>query len=183
MEELSAGATPAPYINPMRAKELVRQQQPYEGQMGQLRTPCALPMDSLTQGYHRKKCTCSFLTWPISEKPASRVHHTRVQLHLAAFTPRRTDVGVSSTKHSVACAAVKGAMMATERQHKALTRAESCARHQHLNVHAPFCVVRARISKRIARRQESTRDGTRTRNLLLRREAPYPLGHTSCCEQ
>lgn len=25
-----------------------------------------------------------------------------------------------------------------------------------------------------------TRDGTRTRNLLLRREAPYPLGHTSC---
>ena len=117
------------------------------------------------------------------KKQASRVHHTRVQLHLAAFTPRRTDVGVSSTKHSVACAAVKGAMMATERQHKALTRAESCARHQHLNVHAPFCVVRARISKRIARRQESTRDGTRTRNLLLRREAPYPLGHTSCCEQ
>ena len=55
MEELSAGATPAPYINPMRAKELVRQQQPYEGQMGQLSTPCAWPMDSLTQGYHRKK--------------------------------------------------------------------------------------------------------------------------------
>ena len=26
---------------------------------------------------------------------------------------------------------------------------------------------------------KSTRDGTRTRNLLLRREAPYPLGHTS----
>ena len=26
-----------------------------------------------------------------------------------------------------------------------------------------------------------TRDGTRTRNLLLRREAPYPLSHTSCC--
>ena len=26
----------------------------------------------------------------------------------------------------------------------------------------------------------STRDGTRTHNLLLRREAPYPLGHTSC---
>ena len=25
----------------------------------------------------------------------------------------------------------------------------------------------------------STRGGTRTRNLLLRREAPYPLGHTS----
>ena len=24
-----------------------------------------------------------------------------------------------------------------------------------------------------------TRGGTRTRNLLLRREAPYPLGHTS----
>jgi hypothetical protein len=24
-------------------------------------------------------------------------------------------------------------------------------------------------------------DGTRTRNLLLRREAPYPLGHTNCC--
>ena len=24
-----------------------------------------------------------------------------------------------------------------------------------------------------------TRDGTRTHNLLLRREAPYPLGHTS----
>ena len=28
----------------------------------------------------------------------------------------------------------------------------------------------------------STRDGTRTHNLLLRREAPYPLGHTSCCK-
>ena len=27
-----------------------------------------------------------------------------------------------------------------------------------------------------------TRDGTRTRNLLLRREALYPLGHTSCCK-
>lgn len=27
----------------------------------------------------------------------------------------------------------------------------------------------------------STRDGTRTHNLLLRREAPYPLGHTSRC--
>ena len=27
----------------------------------------------------------------------------------------------------------------------------------------------------------STRGGTRTRNLLLRREAPYPLGHTSSC--
>ncbi len=26
---------------------------------------------------------------------------------------------------------------------------------------------------------QSTRGGTRTRNLLLRREAPYPLGHTS----
>ena len=26
-----------------------------------------------------------------------------------------------------------------------------------------------------------TRGGTRTRNLLLRGEAPYPLGHTSCC--
>ena len=26
-----------------------------------------------------------------------------------------------------------------------------------------------------------TRGGTRTRNLLLRREAPYPLGHTSSC--
>ena len=26
-----------------------------------------------------------------------------------------------------------------------------------------------------------TRGGTRTRNLLLRREAPYPLGHTSGC--
>ena len=26
-----------------------------------------------------------------------------------------------------------------------------------------------------------TRGGTRTRNLLLRREAPYPLGHTSKC--
>ena len=25
---------------------------------------------------------------------------------------------------------------------------------------------------------KSTRDGTRTHNLLLRREAPYPLGHT-----
>ena len=28
---------------------------------------------------------------------------------------------------------------------------------------------------------KSTRDGIRTRNLLLRREAPYPLGHTSNC--
>ncbi len=28
---------------------------------------------------------------------------------------------------------------------------------------------------------KSTRGGTRTRNLLLRREAPYPLGHTSSC--
>ena len=28
---------------------------------------------------------------------------------------------------------------------------------------------------------QGTRGGTRTRNLLLRREAPYPLGHTSCC--
>ena len=27
--------------------------------------------------------------------------------------------------------------------------------------------------------RKNTRDGTRTRNLLLRREAPYPLGHTS----
>ena len=26
---------------------------------------------------------------------------------------------------------------------------------------------------------QNTRGGTRTRNLLLRREAPYPLGHTS----
>ena len=26
----------------------------------------------------------------------------------------------------------------------------------------------------------NTRGGTRTHNLLLRREAPYPLGHTSC---
>ena len=29
---------------------------------------------------------------------------------------------------------------------------------------------------------QNTRGGTRTRNLLLRREAPYPLGHTSGCE-
>jgi hypothetical protein len=28
---------------------------------------------------------------------------------------------------------------------------------------------------------QHTRGGTRTRNLLLRREAPYPLGHTSSC--
>ena len=28
---------------------------------------------------------------------------------------------------------------------------------------------------------KDTRGGTLTRNLLLRREAPYPLGHTSCC--
>jgi hypothetical protein len=28
---------------------------------------------------------------------------------------------------------------------------------------------------------KNTRGGTRTRNLLLRREAPYPLGHTSNC--
>ena len=30
-------------------------------------------------------------------------------------------------------------------------------------------------------RHGDTRGGTRTRNLLLRREAPYPLGHTSSC--
>ena len=30
-------------------------------------------------------------------------------------------------------------------------------------------------------RARNTRDGTRTHNLLLRREAPYPLGHTSRC--
>ena len=30
-------------------------------------------------------------------------------------------------------------------------------------------------------RRQSTRGGTRTHNLLLRREAPYPLGHTSLC--
>ena len=29
----------------------------------------------------------------------------------------------------------------------------------------------------------NTRGGTRTHNLLLRREAPYPLGHTSCAGQ
>ena len=29
---------------------------------------------------------------------------------------------------------------------------------------------------------QTTRGGTRTHNLLLRREAPYPLGHTSCAE-
>ena len=28
----------------------------------------------------------------------------------------------------------------------------------------------------------NTRGGTRTHNLLLRREAPYPLGHASCAE-
>ena len=33
-----------------------------------------------------------------------------------------------------------------------------------------------------ARGKPNTRGGTRTRNLLLRREAPYPLGHTSRCE-
>ncbi len=32
-----------------------------------------------------------------------------------------------------------------------------------------------------ARPLGNTRGGTRTRNLLLRREAPYPLGHTSFC--
>ena len=30
-------------------------------------------------------------------------------------------------------------------------------------------------------RYKSTRDGTRAHNLLLRGEAPYPLGHTSNC--
>ena len=29
--------------------------------------------------------------------------------------------------------------------------------------------------------RQATRDGTRAHNLLLRREAPYPLGHTSSC--
>ena len=28
---------------------------------------------------------------------------------------------------------------------------------------------------------DNTRGGTRARNLLLRREAPYPLDHTSTC--
>ena len=38
-------------------------------------------------------------------------------------------------------------------------------------------------SKRILKCQSTkyTRGGTRTRNLLLKREAPYPLGHTSLC--
>ena len=35
-----------------------------------------------------------------------------------------------------------------------------------------------RLSRTTAH-SKSTRGGTRTRNLLLRREAPYPLGHTS----
>ena len=34
-----------------------------------------------------------------------------------------------------------------------------------------------------AREKPNTRGGTRTRNLLLRREAPYPLGHTSSCHR
>lgn len=35
--------------------------------------------------------------------------------------------------------------------------------------------------QRLAFQYKYTRGGTRTRNLLLRREAPYPLGHTSWC--
>ena len=38
---------------------------------------------------------------------------------------------------------------------------------------------RCRILRPQPKRCQTTRDGTRTHNLLLRREAPYPLGHTS----
>ena len=37
----------------------------------------------------------------------------------------------------------------------------------------------AEVAATKASTSKSTRGGTRTRNLLLRREAPYPLGHTS----
>ena len=45
-----------------------------------------------------------------------------------------------------------------------------------LNKHAIFV-----LNKCCGTTQKITRDGTRTRNLLLTREAPYPLGHTSTC--
>ena len=35
------------------------------------------------------------------------------------------------------------------------------------------------LKKERERKKKSTHDGTRTRNLFLRREAPYPLGHAS----
>ena len=48
---------------------------------------------------------------------------------------------------------------------------------------AVFAGLQARKSSACASSQEAwacTRGGTRIRNLLLRREAHYPLGHTSC---
>ena len=49
----------------------------------------------------------------------------------------------------------------------------------------PSICKQARISsswQRSLHTSNNTRGGTRTHNLLLRREAPYPLGHTSCAE-
>ena len=34
------------------------------------------------------------------------------------------------------------------------------------------------MQKEVSDKKEATRSGTRTHNLFLRREAPYPLGHT-----
>ena len=46
--------------------------------------------------------------------------------------------------------------------------------------HGPSVAQWFTTAQHLPPRSVSTRGGTRTRNLLLRREAPYPLGHTSC---
>ena len=48
----------------------------------------------------------------------------------------------------------------------------------HVLVRLCACVCVAAACAKVGKH---TRGGTRTRNLLLRREAPYPLGHTSTC--
>jgi hypothetical protein len=73
-------------------------------------------------------------------------------------------------------------------QHSFCTATPPCYRPAQSAFHRPR-TGRARVhqpppsppSPRPWAYNEFTRDGTRTRNLLLRREAPYPLGHTSCC--
>ena len=47
----------------------------------------------------------------------------------------------------------------------------------------PPCVLRLEHHSICWPVQPSTRGETRTRNLLPRREAPYPLGHTSSCDR
>ena len=47
------------------------------------------------------------------------------------------------------------------------------------NYHAANEKVVPKLRPRRGTQEKHTRDGTRTHNLLLRREAPYPLGHKS----